>query len=107
MSDYISKSAIVDRLSDAAVNAKEIEQNACANASTYYAGIKCGFWNAAIIADNFPTIDAVPVVRCKDCKYKGWAFVKGEMKLVCDNENGLFRDVQMNDFCSAWERSEE
>ncbi len=46
-------------------------------------------------------------MRCKDCKYKGWSFVKGEMKLVCDNENGLFRDVQMNDFCSAWERSEE
>lgn len=40
--------------------------------------------------------------RFGNCRAK-----KGEMKLVCDNENGLFRDVQMNDFCSAWERIED
>ena len=107
MSDYISKSAIVDRLSDAAVNAKEIEQNACANASTYYAGIKCGFWNAAIIADNFPTIDAVEVVRCKDCKYNYGKEHGGEFNfedIVCDYwaTDGLNAD----DFCSYAERSE-
>ena len=22
--------------------------------------------------DNAPTVDAVPVVRCRDCKHKGW-----------------------------------
>lgn len=104
MSDLISKSALVDRLSDAAVNAKAIEESSCANASTYYAGIKCGFWNAAIIADNFPTVDAVPVVRCKDCKYsKLWYSERRRCFLWSETGNSVWDDG----YCSYGERSEE
>ena len=45
-----------------------------------------------------PTIDAVPVVRCKDCKY--W-----DTKGICDlhtEVNAVWMDA--NDFCSCGER---
>lgn len=45
-----------------------------------------------------PTIDAVPVVRCKDCKY--W-----DTKGICDlhtEVNAVWMDA--NDFCSKGER---
>jgi len=59
-------------------------------------------------ADEQPTIDAVPVVRCKDCKHN---YSKEHNKrynledIVCDywGTDGLNDD----DFCSYGERSEE
>ena len=59
-------------------------------------------WNDAIdaITENAPTVDAVEVVRCKDCKY-------------CDRGNCDFWDdgygaiVSMDDFCSQGERKED
>lgn len=51
-----------------------------------------------------PTIDAVPVVRCKDCIR--WIRNRG----VTDSPNGhcFYLDVEMNghDFCSYGERKE-
>lgn len=48
-----------------------------------------------------PTVDAVPVIRCKDCKcwdkpngWNGW----------CDKHSIL---VEADDFCSSAERKEE
>ena len=60
-------------------------------------------WNAAIdIIDNAPTIDAVPVVRCGECKY--CVFHCGEhfcIKLMA------FPVVETDDFCSYGERRED
>ena len=54
--------------------------------------------------DNAPTIDAVPVVRCRDCKHRGTDdcifHIKGE---PADEELLLKLD---NDFCSYGERKE-
>lgn len=51
-----------------------------------------------------PTVDAVPVVRCRDCKYRGTDdcifHIKGE---PADEELLLKLD---NDFCSYGERKE-
>lgn len=51
---------------------------------------------------NAPTIDAVPVVRCKDCV----RFVRN--RGITDSPNGhcFYLDVEMNghDFCSYGER---
>ena len=52
--------------------------------------------------DDAPTIDAVPVVRCKDCKYSaygtdGWNYLCNRKML------GL---VRKNDFCSFGERKD-
>lgn len=47
-----------------------------------------------LIADT-PTVDAVPVVRCKDCKYTGGDF-------VC--YRGVMVQHKPEDFCSYGER---
>ena len=58
---------------------------------------KCG-WNDALasVMDYAPTVDAVEVVRCKDCTsfYSGWC---------CDF--GIHMDD--NEFCSGGERRED
>lgn len=53
------------------------------------------------IVDSFPTVDAVCVVRCKDCKY----YVSGPGDDWCDLARGLVCPMP-NDFCSRGERKE-
>lgn len=48
-----------------------------------------------------PTVDAVSVVRCKDCKYNSLNRKSGNA--LCDFGFGLY---QLNDFCSKGERKE-
>lgn len=50
---------------------------------------------------SMPTVDAVPVVRCKDCKH--WHCDDSES--YCD-ELGIF-DTDMNSYCSYAKRREE
>lgn len=56
------------------------------------------------VIDRQPTVDAVPVVRCRDCKHRGTDdcifHIKGE---PADEELLLKLD---NDFCSYGERKE-
>lgn len=47
-----------------------------------------------------PTVDAVPVIRCKDCK---WYYRGGATCMYWDGENGMRGD----DYCSQAERKEE
>lgn len=56
--------------------------------------------------DSLPTVDAVPVVRCIDCKYAETFIVKGEPKLTCNNNEGLYRDVPKDGFCYCGARME-
>ena len=48
-----------------------------------------------------PTIDAVPVVRCKDCTYKQEAKVNKKGFLICP-ASGM--EITDDDFCSYGER---
>lgn len=59
-----------------------------------------GGWNDAIdsIVENAPTVDAEPVVRCKDCKW--W----NSNEETCIEIGGLWRSL---DFCSWGERRED
>ncbi len=50
-----------------------------------------------IIADT-PTVDAVPVVRCKDCKYRDGT--PGQPNILC-------AQMHEDDFCSYGERRAE
>lgn len=50
------------------------------------------------VIQNEPTVDAVPVVRCKDCVYCSSLFTT-----VC-TYNGRCEPVNANDFCSKGER---
>ena len=50
--------------------------------------------------ENAPTVDAVEVVRCRDCLY--WEEYDGEMFCLCDAN--LMTDTAADDFCSYGER---
>lgn len=55
-----------------------------------------------------PTIDAVEVVRCKDCKHRGSPYSCPMRKLVMPFSGpGAFEDCTTDDsFCSSGERKE-
>lgn len=54
---------------------------------------------------NAPTVDAVEVVRCKDCvNYCGLEHCKNG---ICDLDSVSKRAVYPNDFCSYGERRED
>ena len=50
--------------------------------------------------DSLPTIDAVPVVRCRECIYCSW---QEDNLVYCDN---FERDMMPDDFCSVGEPKE-
>ena len=53
-----------------------------------------------------PTVDAVEVVRCKDCKYWGQDCNSylGDDESFCTNPDGLDNYAHPDDFCSYGER---
>ena len=55
------------------------------------------------VIDEAPTVDAVPVVRCKDCKYRADATDNGNY--LCNRK--MLGLVRPNDFCSFGERRTE
>lgn len=60
--------------------------------------------DAMFVLDNLPSVDAVKVVRCKDCEYFLKAEVNGNGFLICQvTDKEIFED----DFCSYGERKEE
>ena len=54
------------------------------------------------------TVDAMPVVRCKDCKYWGQdvCSFSGDDESFCTNPDGLDNYAHPEDFCSYGERKE-
>lgn len=53
--------------------------------------------------DEQPTVDAVPVVRCKDCRHKVEDKIYGNV--FCNRMIAAYR-VKLNDFCSYGERKD-
>ena len=51
-----------------------------------------------VLISNAPTIDAVPVVRCKDCKHWGTDWALGETEYVKCCEFGQYM-VGANGYC--------
>lgn len=61
-------------------------------------------WARAIrLLNDMPTVDAAPVVRCKDCKYIVNATVNSNGFLIC-HVNDM--EIAPDDFCSYGERKE-
>ena len=50
------------------------------------------------LVDSVPTADAVPVVRCKDCKYRDGT--PGQPNILC-------AQMHEDDFCSYGKRKED
>ena len=53
--------------------------------------------------DNAPTVDAVPVVRCRECKYRKYDDIFG---MIWCNHDSCTKRVKSDDFCSYGERKE-
>ena len=68
----------------------------------------CGYNDGIDIAwnkiDQAPTIDAVPVVRCRDCKFGDWDSEPDDAMVCMRTKDGFWRSG--NDFCSFGERKE-
>ena len=63
----------------------------------------CAGWNGLIeLIEKAPTIDAIPVVRCWECKW--WQ--EDDDIGHCDNPDGLDNYAKPEDFCSYGERKE-
>ena len=65
-------------------------------------------FNLDLLIDNTPTVDAVPVVRCKDCKHWGGRHGMNECSLITTiTEPTYWAKTQPDDFCSSGERRSE
>lgn len=67
----------------------------------YDGGIKDACIDILNFIDNAPTVDAVPVVRCKDCRWwSDWGNGTGS----CELSEAAMRREDATDFCSFGER---
>lgn len=64
----------------------------------YWGNERCFDYVDAEDIDNAPTVDAVPVVRCKDCKH----YDIGGSCIICG-----FQSRKPDDFCSYGERKDD
>ena len=60
---------------------------------------------ATLILREAPTIDAVPVVRCRDCKH-AWIHPCGYVYCHRDGRNAYEMTFNLDSFCSYGERKE-
>ena len=77
----------------------------------------CAGWNGLIeLIEQAPTVDAVEVVRCKDCKHWheeiGWCnehshFIGAEGEACHPWESSDWKMLDADDFCSYGERKEK
>lgn len=77
----------------------------------YWGNERCFDYVDAEDIDNAPTVDAVPVVRCKDCKHyrnyaNGLCYIHTEPKTNARGYSGEAVCVEPDDFCSYGERKE-
>ena len=60
-----------------------------------------GFCEAYRVIQNMPTVDAVPVVRCRECEYAKNAKVNKKGFLICPASH---MEIVDDDYCSCGER---
>ena len=59
---------------------------------------------ATLILREAPTVDAVEVVRCRECKYGDWNSEPDDAMVCMRTKDGFWRSG--NDFCSFGKRKE-
>lgn len=73
----------------------------------YYTGYICALSVVEGLIAHSPTIDAPPVVRCKDCKHSGGLMGRPPfMFYICTCAEGLTGAVRDENFCSYGERKD-
>lgn len=66
--------------------------------------VKCVGLILAETVDKAHTIDAVPVVRCRECKFGSWDSETDDAMVCVRTNDGFWRSG--NDFCSRGKRKE-
>ena len=96
--DVREKQSSEKRLIDA--NALISYMDECSKESRFrvYYGYAENFINAS------PTVDAVEVVRCRECKFGSWDSETDDAMVCVRTNDGFWRSG--NDFCSRGERKE-
>ena len=87
------------RLIDADALKRNFEANVPAFAQDMVPGI-------CYIIDRARTIDAVPVIRCKECKHCAEGITFGIHWLRCEQNKDAMKEVYENDWCCWAERKE-
>ena len=86
-----------------------IDANALLRHKRKMSGAEFGgeFWDEAVLVSDIksaPTVDAVPVVRCKDCKYGEVDDADLPTQYLCNYHGADWNDE--NHFCSYGERKD-
>ena len=95
MDEYIEREALLNRIRDAF----------CASCKSYH-GKKCracGIGDAIDMIEDAPAADVAPVVRCKDCCWRGREECSMFYRCECGEQSTWETD---NDFCSYGERKD-
>ena len=62
------------------------------------------YFDVVFDVEEMPTVDAVEVVRCKDCKYGNWDSEPDDAMVCMRTKDGFWRSG--NDFCSFGKRKD-
>ena len=62
------------------------------------------YYDGEEIIKNAPTVDAVEVARCRECKFGSWDSEPDDAMVCVRTNDGFWRSG--NDFCSRGERKE-
>ena len=97
MNDLISRQSAIDAVEKAKTARSEDGEIFCAKINAQM--------NIQLLPSIQPTIDAVEVVRCKDCKHMKYAIDKAKNGICA--ALGALIIMNGNDYCSYGERKEE
>jgi len=97
------------RLIDADVLIEKIKTDKFTHVrNDYSSGYNDGIFHSGVVADNLPTVDAVPVVRCKDCVYLSHLgmthFDKVDSGYLCSRTED--DEIELTDYCSKARRKD-
>ena len=62
------------------------------------------YFDVVFDVEEMPTVDAVEVVRCRECKFGDWDSEPNDAMVCMRTKDGFWRSG--NDFCSFGERKE-
>ena len=114
MMRLIDGDALADSLRESKNKLKEIlDDERCEMEYRICEGQMITFIEAILRVNETPTIDAVPVVRCKDCKYRGNSFAcpMCHDESIYDDDDGYddytYDRTDDDGFCNNGERWDE
>ena len=105
MADLISRKATMDAFR--AYMVEHFDKDKCAKVENCEVCEKKCLWHEVVAS--VPAVDAVEVVRCKDCKYQGKAIRVFAEENPIEVNTCMFKHISYNretDFCSYGERRE-